>query len=258
MPDALPLAAVRWMRNCGFDEAWIQDYIWENPNCLAACLRLRQLESVMKERRQEGGGRLDLLLKNPENDDMYEVEVTLGDTDADHIIKFRMIEYWDRERRKWPKRKHTAVLVAEGITARFFNVIHLMSWAIPIVAVQASIVEVNGQKALHFIRVLDTYEEPEEPGAEEAVPEDFWRKQYPWVVEIASALGEVVKPICGQLSLKFFRSTLRLTGKYDFFWFYGRVSPKSRMGFSLADNLLENGAALLARQVCPLIEGTTT
>jgi hypothetical protein len=40
-----------------------------------------------------------------------------------------------------------------------------MSLAIPIVAVQANIVEVNGQKALHLTRVLDTYEEPEEPGA---------------------------------------------------------------------------------------------
>ena len=162
MADVVPVTIVREIRECGFDEAWLQDYIWDNPSCLAACFRVDGLEGVMKERSQEGGGRLDLLLKDPDDETMYEVEVTLDETNADHII--RTIEYWDRERRKWPKRKHIAVLVAESITARFFNVIHLMSWAIPIVAVQANIVEANGQKSLNFTRVLDTYEEPEEPG----------------------------------------------------------------------------------------------
>ncbi len=88
---------------------------------------------------------------------MYEVEVMLGETDETHII--RTIEYWDNEKRKWPQRQHFAVLVAEHINRRFFNVIHLLSHSIPIIAVQVSMLIANGKKSISFTKVLDTYEE---------------------------------------------------------------------------------------------------
>jgi len=122
----IPIASTISIRDSGFDEYWLQDQIYENPTCLG----LGELESVAKERQQSSGGRLDILLKNPEDDTMYEVEVMLGETDETHII--RTIEYWDNEKRKWPQRQHYAVLVAESITRRFFNVIHLFSHSIPI------------------------------------------------------------------------------------------------------------------------------
>ena len=117
------------IREAGLDEYWLQNQIVENP----ACLQLGELETIAKERQQSSGGRLDILLKNPEDDLMYEVEVMLGETDETHII--RTIEYWDNEKRKWPQRQHSAVLVAEHINRRFFNVIHLLSYSIPIVAI---------------------------------------------------------------------------------------------------------------------------
>jgi len=92
---------------------------------------------------------LDILLKNPEDDTMYEVEVMLGETDETHII--RTIEYWDNEKRKWPQRQHYAVLVAENITRRFFNVIQLFSHSIPIIGIQANLIEVNDQKICKYI-----------------------------------------------------------------------------------------------------------
>jgi hypothetical protein len=52
---------------------------------------------------------------------MYEVEIMLGSTDESHII--RTIEYWDIEKRRFPSKDHKAVIVAEDITNRFFNVI---------------------------------------------------------------------------------------------------------------------------------------
>jgi hypothetical protein len=45
------------------------------------------LEAIAQERQQSSGGRLDILLKNPEDDSMYEVEVMLGETDETHIIR---------------------------------------------------------------------------------------------------------------------------------------------------------------------------
>src|SRR6266853_1129666 len=71
-------------------------------------------------------------------------------------------EYWLLERRRWPQRQHFAVLVAENITRRFFNVIQLFSLSIPIIAIQANIIEADARRMLHFAKILDAYEEPED------------------------------------------------------------------------------------------------
>jgi hypothetical protein len=141
------------IRDAGYDEYWLQDQIYQNP----ACLGLGELDALAKERFQAGGGRLDILLKDSEDDMMYEVEVMLGETDETHII--RTIEYWDNEKRRWPQREHTAVLIAEHINRRFFNVIHLLSHSIPIVAIQVALLQTGDNKSLFFTKVLDTYQE---------------------------------------------------------------------------------------------------
>jgi hypothetical protein len=104
------------------------------------------------------------------------VEIMLGETDESHII--RTIEYWDNEKRRWPQRQHYAVLVAESITRRFFNVIQLLSHSIPIIAVQVNMIESGGQKALHFSKILDTYEEIDDgTGDGEIYDEAYWKKR---------------------------------------------------------------------------------
>jgi hypothetical protein len=70
----IPIASTVSIRESGFDEYWLQDQIYENPSCLG----LGDLESVAKEKQQSSGGRLDILLKNQEDDSLYEVEVMLG------------------------------------------------------------------------------------------------------------------------------------------------------------------------------------
>ena len=80
--------------------------------------RFRRFRTACERASPRLGRRLDILLKNPEDDTMYETEVMLGETDETHII--RTIEYWDIEKRKFPQRQHYAVLVAEHINRRFF------------------------------------------------------------------------------------------------------------------------------------------
>src|SRR4029078_11069197 len=140
------------IRDAGLDEYWLQKQIAENPSCLG----LGELETIAKERQQASGGRLDILLKDPEDDSMYEVEVMLGETDETHII--RTIEYWDNEKRKWPQRQHYAVLIAERINRRFFNVIHLLSHSIPIIAIQVSLLQKGTRKNLLLTKLMYTYE----------------------------------------------------------------------------------------------------
>src|SRR5438132_2836315 len=117
----------------------------------------------------------DFLISDPETNTMYEVEVMLGRVDETHII--RSIEYWDIERRRWPTREHRAVIVAEEITTRFFNVIALFNRAIPMIAIKlARAVQVDDKIVLTFTTVLDIYEEPEEEGEGEA-DRDYWEKR---------------------------------------------------------------------------------
>ena len=130
------VTSVLKIKDCGHDEYWLRDKIYADPSILG----LGDLQAVMKEKTQSQGGRLDLLLKD-DDDSMYEVELQLGETDPSHII--RTIEYWDIEKKRWPSRGHKAVLVAEKITSRFFNVIQLLSKAVPIVGIQANIVQVG-------------------------------------------------------------------------------------------------------------------
>ena len=97
---------------------------------------------------QPAGGRLDILLQDEDSHTRYEVEIQLGPTDPSHII--RTIEYWDSERRRFPKWNHIAVIVAENITGRFNNVIQLFNRNIPIIALQMSAYKNGSDISLAF------------------------------------------------------------------------------------------------------------
>ena len=97
-----------------------------------------------------------MLLADTEANARYELEVMLGPTDPNHII--RCIEYWDVERRRYPAYDHVAVLVAEEVTGRFLNVIGLLSGSIPLVAIQLNALQVDEHLVLDFVKVLDQRE----------------------------------------------------------------------------------------------------
>lgn len=241
MTEKIPIGRTMRIRECGFDEFWLQDQIVANPSCLG----LGELEVITRERQQASGGRLDILLKDPEDDSMYEVEVMLGETDETHII--RTIEYWDNEKRKWPQRQHFAVLVAESITRRFFNVIHVLSYAIPIIAIQANIVEAGGQKMLTFSKILDTYEEPEEnSGISEVHDETYWREKASWTVDTAKALLEIVRPVYGEASLNYVKNYIGImVNGNNYFWLHKRSGDKSLLAFWVSESLLPSVTQLL-------------
>lgn len=160
-------------RHPKYNEKWLQVLIENNPDLLG----LGELEVVERERIQSSGGRLDYLLRDADNNMLYEVEIQLGSTDPSHII--RTIEYWDIEKRRNPNYEHRAVIVAEEITNRFFNVIYLMNRAIPIIAIQLNALIVNDKLTLNFTKVLDLYEPPEDEieSKIETVDENFWRNK---------------------------------------------------------------------------------
>jgi hypothetical protein len=218
------------IRDCGFSESWLQEQIEKDPSVLG----LGQLELVKREKSQSSGGRLDFQLTDPEDGSMYEVEVMLGATDETHII--RTIEYWDLEKRRLPQRQHRAVLVAEKITRRFFNVIQLLSLSIPIIAIQVSIIEADGKRMLHFTKILDVYEEPDvvTTAPAEGSSEEVWQQEAKWTVECAKALLAIETTVFPGMNLNYLKYYVALrVGNTNYFSLKRRSGGESVIRFWL-------------------------
>ena len=190
------------------DEAWVRDRIVEDPSILG----LGDLEVKDIERIHPGAGRLDLLLRDPDTGKRYEVELQLGAVDESHII--RTIEYWDIERKRYPQFDHCAVIVAEGITARFLNVIGLFAGSIPLVAIQIRAYRLGEQVFLTFTKVLDELvlgDEDEDEEAAQPVDRGYWEQKAPRPsLEIADACAAILKDVQPALALRFVRNYIGL------------------------------------------------
>jgi hypothetical protein len=207
------------LRALGLGEKWLQDRIEEDPSLLG----LGDVQLIRRERKQSSGGRLDFLFYDPEQETRYAVEVMLGSLDESHII--RTIEYWDVERQRYPTYEHRAVIVAEEITARFFNVIRLMNRSIPLIAIQLSAFPLGKDEIiLHGIKVLDIYEEaePEEEEAGAQVDRRYWERRASTAsLEALDALVAVVTAEIGPARVTYNKGHVALgTSGRNFCWFH--------------------------------------
>lgn len=208
------------LRSLGLDETWLQLQITNDPSLIG----LGELSLIQREKRQPSGGRIDLILSDSENETRYEVELMLGPVNESHII--RTIEYWDIERQRYPTLEHRAVIIAEQITSRFFNVIRLLNRAVPIIAIQLSAFRFNDEVVLQFIRVLDTYEYavevPEEPG--EIVDSSYWEKRSnPESLAVMALIQGLTPNDNGDPRLTYNSNHIALgTSGYNFCWFHPR------------------------------------
>ena len=223
-----------------FSEAWLRDRIVEDPTILG----LGEVEVKDVERLQPKAGRLDLLLRDPETDSRYEVELMLGTVDESHII--RCIEYWDIERKRYPQYEHYAVLIAENITARFLNVIGLFNRTIPVIAVQLNAFTIGDNVALNFVKVLDVIEPGEDDDEErDGPPTDraYWEQRASkQCVEILEGCLALLREFDPEITLnykKFFVGLARDGRSNNFVSFNPRkqhvvvgVSVKDRIGWT--------------------------
>jgi len=175
------------------DERWIQDRIADDPSILG----LGDLRVYARERVLPGSGRVDFVLEDPETDRRYVVEIQLGATDPSHIV--RTLEYWDIERRRHPRYEHVAVLIAEDITGRFFNVISLLNQSIPIIAIKITAIHIDQyQIGLAFTRVLDLTSPatPEETATSEPSDRSWWEKRIPREsLEVVDRFVEILREL---------------------------------------------------------------
>jgi len=232
MENEIKIGKKIFIRNAGKDEYWLQHIIYNDPKVLGLP---GNVESIGKEKKQSRGGRLDILLKDTEEKIMYEVEVMLGATDPSHII--RAIEYWDHEKRKFPQRQHYCVLVAESFDRRYFNVIQLMSLNIPMIAIQADLLEVNGERILNFSKIIDIYLEPEETDEKvKKEDESYWNKDSPWTIDNAKEMFAIIKGRHENTALGYTQSYISISkdGKIAY-TFQKRAKPTSVMIFKVRE-----------------------
>lgn len=219
MPTELRKSAPMRLRALGLSEKWLQDRIEEDPSILG----LGDVQLIRRERKQSSGGRLDFLFYDPEQETRYAVEVMLGSLDESHII--RTIEYWDIERQRYPTYEHRAVIVAEEITARFFNVIRLLNRAVPLIALQLSAFPIGKDEIIvHAIKVLDIYEEaePEEEEGGAQVDRRYWeRRASAASLQALDAVVALVNAEVGQARVTYNKGHVALgTSGRNFCWFH--------------------------------------
>ena len=212
------------LRDVGKDERWLQERISEDPSILG----LGDLIVLQKEKSQPTGGRFDFLMFDPEEKTRYEIEVMLGTLDESHII--RTIEYWDVERRRYPNLEHRAVIVAEDITNRFFNVIGILNKAVPIIALQLNAFVVDNSLVLNFVKVLDLVQEedPDEEENNDPVDRKYWisrsseqsLKVMDEMIKIVSENGTKTRIIYNRGHIAFG------TNRTNFMWFHPRKGSR--------------------------------
>ncbi len=232
MEQEIKISKKIFIRKAGKDEYWLQDLIYNDPKILG----LGNLVTVNKEKTQSKGGRLDILLKDPEDNSMYEVEIMLGETDPSHII--RCIEYWDNEKRKYPQRQHFCVLLAESFDRRYFNVIQILSLNIPMIAVQADLLEVGNDRILNFTKIVDIYNEPEEDEGEiKQVNESTWLEFSPWTSKQSKLLFDILESKSDRIVIRYTQSYISITidGRNEF-WLCKRTDPTSALFFNVKDD----------------------
>ena len=198
------------LRAVGRDEYWLQDWLAADPTRLG----LGQVAIKAKELRQYGGkgGRLDILAYDAALDTYYEVEVMLGECDADH--GFRALDYWARERVRNPGARHVAVIVAEDLSGRYRTVIETLAQRLPLVAIEIRTLLVRSDPPVAttfpvvvaqpdelVLRPADEPEAEERPGAPN--DEASWQAARPEFARFARELHRLCTERIGPSAIDF-------------------------------------------------------
>jgi len=199
-PKIISLEDISLKNSPEIDEPYIQEYIANDPSVLG----LGDVIVKVKEKIQPKAGRIDFLLQDSEENRRYEVEVQLGKTDESHII--RTIEYWDNERKRYPQFDHCAVIVAEDLTGRFFNVIQLFNGHIPLIAIQMSAFKVGDKIGLKFTKILDELKTIIDDEDDDAPPSDrkYWEtKGSKEIVDLSDEILKIINEIEPNFKIKY-------------------------------------------------------
>lgn len=243
--EHIELSKIQMTKHPRLNERWVQNLLADNP----ALLGLGDLVLHDRERHQPRAGRLDILLRDPDSLTRYEVELQLGATDESHII--RTLEYWDIERRRYPQYDHIAVIVAEEITSRFFNVISLFNRFIPIAAIQMTALRIDeddeDKVSLVFTKVMDhTMLGTEEEDQIESTPADrnYWlARTSQGILELVDRIFSLIKENDPDVELNYNKQYIGLARLGVARNYVSMVPTKARVNFNVKHSQSETVSA---------------
>lgn len=193
------------LRAVGRDENWLHQWIMENPSRIG----LGDVEILEHElsQYQRKGGRLDMLAYSADLDTYYEIEIMLGECDADH--GFRTLDYWARERLVKPNSKHFAVLIAEDLSGRYKTLIDTLSQFIPFIGIEFKVLKFvqQGNEAATILPsivaqpddlITDAGDEPRNSSLHALRDREWWEgKQNKAYIQTVDALAKVCEDQIG-------------------------------------------------------------
>src|SRR5262249_21349053 len=135
-------------------------------------------------------------------------------------------------RQRRPQYDHRAVIVAEHITSRFFNVLRLLNGSVPMIAVQLNDFRLNdGEIVLHPVTVLNVMEEVEDDvdvDPADRADRGFWeRKASRSFLEVIDNIVASLRADEKEPRITYNRHHIALgTTGYNFCWLH----PRTRLG----------------------------
>lgn len=165
-----PCTKVNLKKESTISEYDVQEYIAKYTDSL----NLGDL-TAKREVSLVGYGRVDLVLQSCNESTQYAVEIQLGDLDADHLV--RTVTYQSLLAQKDTEHEYVAVIVAENIIkSKSYIALELLSRTTPIIAYEMLPLKFEGadKTAIHFHKVLDTYNIGDDVKIEEDKDRNFW------------------------------------------------------------------------------------
>jgi hypothetical protein len=127
-------------------------------------------------------------------------------------------------------------------------VIHLLSYSIPIIAVEVSLLSVNDTKSLHFTKLLNTYEEVDDGTSLDTrnYNRDYWVQKAKWTLDAAVTLLEQTSSVIKTAVMTYAKGYIAITiDGSTYMRLYKRSANKSLLEFRIEDALQINVAELL-------------
>jgi hypothetical protein len=134
--------------------------------------------------------------------------------------------------------------------------VHLLSKAVPIIGIQANIVQVSDVRGLHFTKIIDSYEEPEEETelSGGVYGRDYWSGLAKWTLDAADAMQTVLQPFLPGSTLNFLKNYIAISvGGTNLFWLYKRKGGKSLLNFKMSQSFHEQAAGILNGRQIPYV-----
>jgi len=191
----MPAKPVSLKSSPGYDENWLEKQISAHPEMLELG---ESVKCIRCQVQHKNGGRVDVLLKDDDNEVLYTVELMLGPLDAGHIT--RALDYYLREQTR-PETQdwsHVCVIVAEEIqSSRYVQVAEYLATLMPLIVIELSALQIGEHLTVKCTKLFDGTGGGEEElgGEEETLTRDYWIKR---ASALSVELTEKILPILKQ------------------------------------------------------------